>query len=191
MLEEVYQLSQRLQPGQRPQLPGLTNNWCWRLLLHRCDPYSGSNHPPDRIQFGMGEVAVWSEEVSFCREAGLTIQGFDYDQFTANSQRAEEGRGTSACAYLQGEVGMRALLGAVELCRADIAALVGNYDRSDRRHDGTIIRTEYNLYSVQHNLPLIIMEGDLANPSSDIATEDRLLKCMLVGHTALTEKNHG
>ena len=86
---------------------------------------------------------------------------------------------------------MLALLGAVELCRADIAALVDNYDRSDRRHDGTIIRTEYNLYSVQHNLPLIIMEGDLANPSSDIATEDRLLKCMLLGHTALTEKNHG
>ena len=86
---------------------------------------------------------------------------------------------------------MRALLGAVELCRADIAALVDNYDRSDRRNDGTIIRTEYNLYSVQHNLPLIIVEGDLENPLSDIATEDRLLKCMLLGHTALTEKNHG
>ena len=53
-----------------------------------------------------GALVNWRDELSFCRETGLVITDFPYDQVTAGVDRADLGMGTSACTYLQTQGGM-------------------------------------------------------------------------------------
>ena len=72
------------------------------------------------------ELREMVEEEDLWLQLGITVENYDWDQYTANPARSSLQRGTSACAFIQGYFVLQFLSdGVVQLTREIVADLVG------------------------------------------------------------------
>lgn len=84
---------------------------------------------------------------------------FDWDQYTANPERAQAGMGNSACAYIQANFIMKFLMGGdVGLTRKLVAALGEEYTCRGPPVDGSIAIAEIKDRASDLCVPLVITE---------------------------------
>ena len=105
------------------------------------------------------ELREMVEEEDRWLQLGITVENYDWDQYTANPARSSLQRGTSACAFIQGYFVLQFLSdGVVQLTREIVADLVEEYDSAKGPADGSFARTEILMCAERFCVPLVATE---------------------------------